>query len=61
MNFIEVVRLAKKGKKIRRCSWGEYYEICTDDDNQYMLFNRSTLRYAPTVDEILAEDWEAVG
>jgi hypothetical protein len=56
MNFVEVVRLAARGKKIRRKNWSR----------EFYVYAGGSLRisdgrdYKPWIESILAEDWEVV-
>ena len=66
MNFIEAVRLAKEGKKIRRPTWkkDEWYISVMggiyDNELCWTTLKDRTVRYMPMVESILANDWEVV-
>lgn len=56
MNFIEAIRLAKDGTRMKRKDW--VIEIFILKNNFWIYKN--TFKYILEVDDVLADDWEVV-
>lgn len=58
MNFLEAVKAADKGAKIRLPHWkeGEFLEVY----GLMLVWGGTTIIYTPSVFNILLETWEAV-
>jgi hypothetical protein len=57
MNFIEAIKLLNNGKKVRRKTWSNSMSIM----KRYSVIWRSSDHdYKPSIDSILADDWEVV-
>ena len=57
MNFLEAVKAADKGAKIRLSDWDEGYLI---KEGMYLVWNETLARYTPVIFSILRDDWEVV-
>lgn len=56
MNFIEAVKLANKGKKIKRKPWFDIFVIST---GSLLRWGGGSLsKFEVTTNDILADDWE---
>lgn len=55
MNFIEAVKFAKIGKKIRNSNWDKGYYIWMQSD---YFFNPSNEKYFPNLNSILETNWD---
>lgn len=58
MNFIEAVKAAKNGAKIRRAGWLDLDEYCYRKDN-WIMWNKGG-ELSSSIFHFLAEDWEIV-
>lgn len=55
MNFIQATKLAEEGHDIQRPYWG--YSSVTRH-KKGLVWTANGTAYTPTIDDILAEDWQ---
>lgn len=60
LNIIEAASLADKGKRIRRAIWPDNRYIVPDGRRHSLIQVWNGGPFEPTIEDILADDWEIV-